>query len=156
MFLVTPCDSLCTVVKLSGLTGCPLELLCWWMEDGALRCSFSLSHNVLPDSPNIFLRTVYVWAFKFVDYSTLLKFVVPVLGCHEECFYSVCTFEMYLYSLVAFFFNPSPGPCMYGTTMEMFLLLLVLVPLLLLLLLGWMSMELSSLLVWCLHSNILL
>ena len=53
-----------------------------------------------PIFSNVFLRIVYEWAFKFVDYPTLLKFVVPVLGCHEECFYSVCTFQMYLFSLV--------------------------------------------------------
>ena len=27
MFLVTPCDSLCTIVKQSGLTGCPVVLV---------------------------------------------------------------------------------------------------------------------------------
>ena len=53
-----------------------------------------------PRFSNIFFGTVYVWAFKFVDYPTPLKFVVPVLGCHEECFCRVCTFEMYLYSLI--------------------------------------------------------
>ena len=62
-----------------------------------------------PRFSNIFLRTVYVRAFEFVDYPTLLKFVVPVLECHEECFYSVCAFEMYLYSLVvACPFKPLP------------------------------------------------
>ena len=35
-----------------------------------------------PRFSNIFLRTVCVWAFEFLDYPTLLKFVVPVLGCH--------------------------------------------------------------------------
>ena len=34
MFLKTPCDSLWTVVKHLELTGCPVELLCWWMGVG--------------------------------------------------------------------------------------------------------------------------
>ena len=49
---------------------------------------------------NVLLRTVYVWAFEFVDNPALLKFVVLVLGCHNKCYYGVCTFEVYLYSLV--------------------------------------------------------
>ena len=64
-----------------------------------------------PRFSNIFLRTVYVWVFKFVDYPTVLKFVVPVLGCHEECFNIVCAFDVYLYSLVVaypFEFLPYP------------------------------------------------
>ena len=93
-----------------------------------------------PRLSNVLLRTVYVWAFEFVDNPALLKFVVPILGCHEKCFYCVCTFEVYLYSLViACPFDFSPNPCKYGNTMEMFLLLLLLllllVPLLLWLLL---------------------
>ena len=51
MFLVIPCDSLCTIVKKSGLTGCPVKFLCWQMGDGALGCPLSLSPNTLPDSP---------------------------------------------------------------------------------------------------------
>ena len=53
-----------------------------------------------PRFSNVFLRVLYMWAFEFVDYTTLLKFVVPVFGCHEESFYSVGPFEGYLYSLV--------------------------------------------------------
>ena len=51
MFLAFPCGSLCTMVKQSGLIGYPEVLLCWCMGDGALRCSFTLSPNLLPDSP---------------------------------------------------------------------------------------------------------
>ena len=51
MFLVTPCDSLSTMVKHLGLTGCPVEWLWWCIGDGAQRCSLSLSLKVLPDSP---------------------------------------------------------------------------------------------------------
>ena len=35
MFLIVPCDSLWTMLKQSGLTGCPMELVCWWMGDEA-------------------------------------------------------------------------------------------------------------------------
>ena len=42
------------------------------MGDGALRCSLSLSPKVLLDSPYVFLRVVYMWAFEFVDYPTPL------------------------------------------------------------------------------------
>ena len=49
--------------------------------------------------------------------------------------------------------NLSHRSCMYGTTLEMFLLVvLLLVPLLLLLLLGWLSLEPVPLLVLCLQS----
>ena len=50
MFLEVPCTSLCMMVKQSGLSGWPVELLCWWMGDGALRCSLILSPKALPDS----------------------------------------------------------------------------------------------------------
>ena len=53
-----------------------------------------------PRLSSVLLRTVYVWEFEFVDNPALLNFVVPVLGCHEQYFYSVCTFEVYSYSLV--------------------------------------------------------
>ena len=48
--LDVPCDSQSTMVKHSGLTRCPVELLWWWMGDRALRCSLSLSQKVLLDS----------------------------------------------------------------------------------------------------------
>ena len=51
MFLVSPCASLSTMVKHSGLTGCPVVEVCKCMGEGALRCSFYLSPSVLPDSP---------------------------------------------------------------------------------------------------------
>ena len=51
MFLVVPCASLYTMLKQSGLIGFPVELLCWLVGDGALRCSLSLSPNALPVSP---------------------------------------------------------------------------------------------------------
>ena len=51
MFLVVPCISMWTMLKQSGLIGCPVELVCWWMGDGALRCSLSLSPNALLVSP---------------------------------------------------------------------------------------------------------
>ena len=60
--------------------------------------------ELVPECPARFsivlLGAVYMWAFEFVEYPTLLKFVVFVFGCYKECFYSISTFEMYLYSLV--------------------------------------------------------
>ena len=50
MFLVILCGSLSTMVKHSALTLSPVMLLWWWMGDGALRCSLSLSQKVLLDS----------------------------------------------------------------------------------------------------------
>ena len=50
-----------------------------------------------------------MWALEFVDYSTLLLFVVPVLGCHKKGFSIVGPLEVYLYSLVvACPFTPLP------------------------------------------------
>ena len=51
MFLTMPCDSLSTMEKQSGLTGCHVDVVWRWMGDGALRCSLYLSPKVLPDSP---------------------------------------------------------------------------------------------------------
>ena len=95
-----------------------------------------------------------MWALELVDYPTL-QFVIFILGCHEGCFYSVCAFKVNWYSFVLHvLLNFSPSQCLYGTTMQMFLLFMLLLdPLLLLLLVGWLSMELGWLLVWCLCSN---
>ena len=49
--LVTTCDSLPTMVKHSSLTGCPLVWMWWCIGEQALRCSFNLYKNDLPDSP---------------------------------------------------------------------------------------------------------
>ena len=51
MFLVSPCASLSTMVKQSGLTGCPVVDVCRCMGVGALRCSLYLSLGDLPYSP---------------------------------------------------------------------------------------------------------
>ena len=51
MFHSLPCASIWTILKQSGLIGCLVELLCWQMVDGALRCSLSLSTNALPVCP---------------------------------------------------------------------------------------------------------
>ena len=98
---------------------------------------------------NIFLRTVYVWAFELVDNSTFLHLAVFIFGCHEECFYGVCALEKHLYSFVITCpFELLPIPCIYGTTMEMFLLLL-LFPLF-----GVLSLDLVSWLLLFLLSNL--
>ena len=107
MSLVTPCDSLSTMVKHSGLTGCPVKLLWWCIGDGALRCSLSLSPKVLPDSP-IYSSGHDVCAFKSIYDPTLLKFVVPVLEGHKKGFNGVGLFEIYLDpQAVACSFEPS-------------------------------------------------
>ena len=62
MFLVLPCNSLCIMEKQSALIGCPVMLLCWWMGEGALRCSLTLSPNVLPDSP-IYCSGQFMWGY---------------------------------------------------------------------------------------------
>ena len=49
MFLMTPYDSLSTIVKHLELTGCPVEWLGMVYGDRALTCSFSLSLKILPD-----------------------------------------------------------------------------------------------------------
>ena len=51
MFLTMPHDSLSTMEKQSVLIGCPVDVLCSWMGESALRCSLYLSQKVLPDSP---------------------------------------------------------------------------------------------------------
>ena len=78
-----------------------------------------------PRLSNIFLGTVYVWAFEFVDNPTLFKFVVPVLRCNKECFIVFVPLKCTCITLLLHvFFNFSLSPCTYGTTMEIFLLLL--------------------------------
>ena len=51
ILLVTPWDSLLTMVKYSRLTGWPVECLGWCIGDGALRFSLTLSPKALSDSP---------------------------------------------------------------------------------------------------------
>ena len=51
MILVTPCDSLSTMVKQSGLIRCSVEWLCWCIGDVSLNCYLSQSQKDLPDSP---------------------------------------------------------------------------------------------------------
>ena len=79
------------------------------MGDGALRCSLSLSPNVLPDSPVYSSRQVMcgnLWLYMTLLF---LKFVAPVLGGYEECFDGVTPFEMHLYcQVVACPFEPFP------------------------------------------------
>ena len=50
MFLAKHCDSLSTMEKHSGLTGCPVSDVCRCMGEGALRCSLYLLPTVLSDS----------------------------------------------------------------------------------------------------------
>ena len=43
--------SLCTMLNWLGSMGCPVVVLWWCMGEGTLKCSFTLSPKVLPDSP---------------------------------------------------------------------------------------------------------
>ena len=60
IFLVLVCDSLCMMVKQSGLTVSPVVLLCWWIGEGALRCSLTPSLNVVPDLP-MYCSGKFIW-----------------------------------------------------------------------------------------------
>ena len=100
-----------------------------------LRCSLSLFQKILPDSPYIFFWTVDVWAFKSIYDFTLLKFAVPVLGGHEECFMVLVPLKCtWIPKLLHVLVNISHNPWMQGTIMEMLLLLL-----------GWLSVEVCPL-----------
>ena len=109
MFLVTHCDSLSTMMKHLGLTGCPVEWLWWCMGDGVLRCSLSLSQKVLPDSPNYSSGAVDVWALKPTYDPTLLKFVVPILGVIRRVFIVLVPLKCnWIPKLLHVLFNLSP------------------------------------------------
>ena len=72
MFLVLPCDSLCMMVKHSGLIGCPVVLLCWWMGEGTLRCSLTLNMQCSARLTYILFRAVDVGACELIYYATFL------------------------------------------------------------------------------------
>ena len=59
-FIVSPCASLFTMEWQSMLMGCPVVWPCLDTGEGALRCSFSLSPKVLPDSP-IYFSSMSAW-----------------------------------------------------------------------------------------------
>ena len=101
------------MVKKSGLPGCPVLLLCWWMEDGALRCSLTLSPHVLPDLP-MNRSGQFMWgACELVYYGTFLKFVVLVLGAIRSV---LTVFVPLRYACILMFLhvflNLSSNPCM--------------------------------------------
>ena len=122
---------------------------CWvaMLMDGGW--SLKVFFDPVPKYParfaNIFLRAVYVWAFELVDKLTLLQFAVFIFGCHKECFYVFVPLKWTCIPLLLHILYISPIPCMYGITMEMFLLLLFL-------LFGGLSMDLGSWLLLFLHS----
>ena len=64
------------------ITWCPVDQLCWWMGDGALRYS-QISHQKCYQIPQCILWTVHVVAFVIVDNSTFLAHVILVLRGHE-------------------------------------------------------------------------
>ena len=128
MFHVVTCVSLWTMLKQSELIGCPVELVCWWIGDGAMRCSLGLSPNSLPVSPMYSSEQLICRPFCSLV-SLSLGDISKVLMVFEPL---KCT---YIPFLLHVFLNFPLNPCIYGTTMEMLLLLLLLVPLLLWLLL---------------------
>ena len=74
MFLVSPCASLSTMVKHSGLTGCPVVDVCKCMGEGALRCSLYLSPSVHPQTPPAFPYYNYSAIFGKYQYFISLTF----------------------------------------------------------------------------------
>ena len=109
LFLVTPCTSLSTIVKHSGITGCSVE----WL-DGAWAWDPEMFLQTVPKGSTwfsyVFLSTVDEWAFKPAYDPTFLKFVIPVFGGHEKDFNNVTSFEMYLDPQVdACSFEPFPN-----------------------------------------------
>ena len=85
MFLAKHCDSLSTVEKHSGLTGCPVVDVCRCMGEGALRCSFYLSPNVLPDSP-MYCTVQFVFEHLYLYMTPLLASLGSLsLGAMSNC-----------------------------------------------------------------------
>ena len=82
MVLVIPCDSQSTIVKHSKLTGCPVVRLCSCIEEWALRCSFSLSPNDLPDSP--------IYSSRQLLCGHLNQYITPLLIFNCPTQMSVC------------------------------------------------------------------
>ena len=77
ILLVTLYDSLPTMVKHSKFTRCPVGWLHWWIGDGALKCSLSVSPKVLPDS-SVFFWAVPVRALEPVYYTQFFLFMVSL------------------------------------------------------------------------------
>ena len=107
MFFMTPCESLSTIVKHSGLTGWPVELLWWCTGDGALRCSLSLSPKVLLDSPiyssgqlmcghlNLYMNLLF-WGLLSLSLGAMRRLFMsfwtfpPVCGCKVPLWRCCC------------------------------------------------------------------
>ena len=108
--------------------------------------SLSLSPNVMPASP-IYSSGQLICGHLYLYMIPLFcSFVSLSLGAMSRV---LMVFEPLKCTCIPFLlhvlFNFSPNPCMYGTTMKMFLMLLLLVPFVLLLLL-LLSAEVGSLL----------
>ena len=123
MFLVTLHNSLMTMVKHWGLTGCPMEWLWLCIGDGALRCSLSMSPRDLPHSPmycsgqlmcghlNLYI-TPHFWSLLSLSLGAMRRVLMVLVPLK-------CTWiPKLLHDLLKLF----PSPWMYGTTIEMFLL----------------------------------
>ena len=66
------------------------------MEEGALRCSFSLSMNTLADVP-MYSSSQSTWSYLYL-YTTLtfLSDIISILGCHQETLDGVASCEISL------------------------------------------------------------
>ena len=99
MFLVSPCASLSTMVKHSGLSRGPVVDVCKCMGEGALRCSLYLSPSVLPDSP-MYCPVQLMLGHLYLYMTPLLVSLGSLsLGAISNLFDSTSSFEMYLDAL---------------------------------------------------------
>ena len=124
MFLAKPCDSLSTMEKHSGLTGCPVADVCRCMGEGALRCSLYLSPSVLPDSP-MYCSVQFILAHLYLSVTPLLDSLESLsLGAMSNCLTVFVPLKCTcMPCLLHILLNFSPNPWMHGITMEMFFVL---------------------------------
>ena len=115
--LVRSCPSLPIILKLSGLSWCPVSWLCAWIGKGSLRFLIPL-----PQGPrcftNVFFTTVYGSTLVTVYYLTLLFLGVLVLWPYQHLFEGPVTSEVALNAILgAGVFDAFPRPWTYGITM---------------------------------------
>ena len=122
LFLVFPCGcSLCTMMKQSGLTGCPVVLMCWWMgPSGApLPCPLMFC-QILQCIPQDNLCV----GIGICRLSHSFAVLVLILGAMRSVFTLFVPLKLACIPLFFFFFflhvflNFSPSPCLYITTIE--------------------------------------
>ena len=120
MVLVAPCASLSIMWSIPN----PLDVLwtdCWWMGDGALRCSLNLSPKDLPDSSmycsgQSVCEHLY-WLISLLFWHMLSLSWGAMRRVHMVLFPLKCTC---MPKLLQVFWNFSLSPLVYGTTMNTF------------------------------------